>query len=991
VASCLAAPALADIRLPVGQPDNPIEVTAESAYRWTEGAYDVWVLRGNCRIVQGASTAGSRQAVLWIDRNNDMGGGRYKVIAYLDGNVLLDLVRDGSRSRLTDQSWLGRFYSDRGVNVRVAEVSPAPDPKPTIYYTASARRQPRQDSAVRKTQFQGLLQTETPGETTSPGTRRIRMFSRGGVAINAEWRTDPVTKQSVAVISSPVNLVVEGVRDFGTIDVSSDRLVIWTVDILDAGRRGGSFQAEDIPLEIYMEGNIEFRQGQRVIYADRMYYDVKSRRGIVLDAELLTPVPQYEGLLRLKSDVLRQLNESQFLAENTFITSSRMGRPRYRIQTQVAQFEDKQRPVFDPATGLPAVDPETGQPLVDHERLATARNNFVFLGEFPVFYYPYIATDLTKPYYYIRRARLKNDSVFGTQVLTDWDAYQIFGVRDQPEGTDWDISLDVLTDRGFGHGTTFSYCRDEFLGFQGPVAGLFDYWGIRDQGLDNLGRGRRALVPARDYRYRLFWQHRQLLPNDIQLSGEVGWISDRNFNEQYFEREWDELKDETTGLELKQILDNSSWSITADARINKAFTQTEWLPRADHFWLGQELFGNLLTWYEHSSIGYARFRTAGTPTDPNDSPFNFLKWEVSSPGSPLSVDGERFFTRQEIDLPVQLGPIKFVPYALGEFAHWGEDRFGDDLQRLYGQVGIRASMPMWKADPTVESRLFNVHGIAHKIMFDIEFQYADANKDFTDLPLYDPLDDDSIEAFRRRIPMNTFGLPAVPDRFDERFYALRMGMAGWVTAPSPEIAEDLTAFRLGMRHRWQTKRGMPGHRRIIDWVTLDTHAVLFPDEIRDNFGKTIGLVDYDFRWHVGDRLTLASAGAFDFFEDGPRIISVGGFLNRPPRGSLYLGVHLLDGPIDNTILSFSYTYRMSPKWVSAFGTSVDLADDGNIGQNFSVTRIGESFLISAGVTVDHSKDNVGFNLAVEPRFLPKTRLGQAGGARIPPAGAFGLE
>jgi hypothetical protein len=82
---------------------------------------------------------------------------------------------------------------------------------------------------------------------------------------------------------------------------------------------------------------------------------------------------------------------------------------------------------------------------------------------------------------------------------------------------------------------------------------------------------------------------------------------------------------------------------------------------------------------------------------------------------------------------------------------------------------------------------------------------------------------------------------------------------------------------------------------------------------------------------------------------------------------------------------------MSPKWVSAFGTSIDLADDGNIGQNFSVTRIGESFLISAGVTVDHSKDNVGFNLAVEPRFLPKTRLGQAGGARIPPAGAFGLE
>jgi len=53
--------------------------------------------------------------------------------------------------------------------------------------------------------------------------------------------------------------------------------------------------------------------------------------------------------------------------------------------------------------------------------------------------------------------------------------------------------------------------------------------------------------------------------------------------------------------------------------------------------------------------------------------------------------------------------------------------------------------------------------------------------------------------------------------------------------------------------------------------------------------------------------------------------------------------------------------------------------------------VGESFLISAGITVDASRDNVGFNLAVEPRFLPTTRLGRAGGAQIPVAGAYGLE
>ena len=86
----------------------------------------------------------------------------------------------------------------------------------------------------------------------------------------------------------------------------------------------------------------------------------------------------------------------------------------------------------------------------------------------------------------------------------------------------------------------------------GHVAGLADFWGIQDHGIDNLGQGRSAVPPEASYRYRLFWQHRELLPYDLQLSAELGWISDRNFLEEYYKSEWDELKDETTGVELKQ-------------------------------------------------------------------------------------------------------------------------------------------------------------------------------------------------------------------------------------------------------------------------------------------------------------------------------------------------------------------------------------------------------------------------------------------------------
>ena len=38
-----------------------------------------------------------------------------------------------------------------------------------------------------------------------------------------------------------------------------------------------------------MEGNIVFRQGDRTVYADRMFYDARRQIGTILNAELLTP------------------------------------------------------------------------------------------------------------------------------------------------------------------------------------------------------------------------------------------------------------------------------------------------------------------------------------------------------------------------------------------------------------------------------------------------------------------------------------------------------------------------------------------------------------------------------------------------------------------------------------------------------------------------------------------------------------------------------
>jgi hypothetical protein len=150
-------------------------------------------------------------------------------------------------------------------------------------------------------------------------------------------------------------------------------------------------------------------------------------------------------------------------------------------------------------------------------------------------------------------------------------------------------------------------------------------------------------------------------------------------------------------------------------------------------------------------------------------------------------------------------------------------------------------------------------------------------------------------------------------------------------------------------------------------------------------------VDYNFRWHVGDRFTLLSDGFYDVFDDGLRQTTLGALVSRPEYGNFYFGVRSTEGPISSEILTGSFSYRMSEKWIATGGATWDLGATGNIGQSFSFTRVGESFLVRLGFSYDASRDNVGFVFGLEPRFLPSGKLGRVGGVQIPPAGAMGLE
>ncbi|WP_197530442.1 LPS-assembly protein LptD [Bythopirellula polymerisocia] len=978
---------------------EPVTIAADWCCHWQQGNYEVWHLRGNCYINQGLTYARAPEAVLWIDSSQAQLGAT-KVVAYFesgaDGNVVVDDPTENisSRNASTRQNlptWFKRLETTASLKMKLPQAVPYTNAPPQIYQRGLVQFDPARQEQLLMAQYTEFVPPAVLVPPSASGMRRVEIFGRSDVLPDIESRKLS-NGESAIVASGGIRVLVEGLSSssvpaafgpVGTIDLTTDRAVIWTAGG-DLRYGGQSTQDQDTPLEIYMEGNIEFRQGDRVVYADRMFYDVRRQVGVILNAELLTPLPQtegfeYQGLVRLRAAAIRQLDEARFTATDALVTTSRLEEPSYAFGAEEITFQDLQTQSFDP---------RTGSVTTEHRQLAESNGNFVYVSGIPVFYWPTIATDLSKPSFFIDNISFGNDRVFGFQTMVDFNAYQLFGIRNAPAGTDWGLSLDYLSKRGIGYGTDFSYERNELFGFEGPAEGAYDFWGISDNGSDNLGFGRRDIVPEEDYRFRLFGQHRQRLNSGWDITGGTGWLSDRTFLEEYYEQEWDENPIPTSGLRAKRLVDNRTFSIEGNVQVNDFFTETEWLPRADHYWLGESLLGDHLTWFEHSQAAYAKLNYYDPPTNPTlaSQVIPGLPWEATG-----TLEGERLVTRQELDLPFSVGGVKVVPYALGELAQWGEDFTGDRLQRAYFQTGVRASVPFWAVYPNVRDTLFNLNGLSHKVVFDVEASYADANRDFTELPLYDPLDDISIIEMDRRL----YGTALTPtisgNKTDARFWAFRSGIQGWVTSPTTEIADDLMAVRTGMRHRWQTKRGGPGRQHIIDWLTIDSNITYFPDANRDNFGQDFGLFDYYLRWHLGDRFTVVSDGAADFFGQGLRTIAGGVIINRPTRGNTYLGVRSITGPIESNALLASFNYRLSPKWITSAGVSMDFSDTGNIGQSLSTTRIGESLLVTAGVNSNTGQDNFGFQFMVEPRFLPKLSLTSRTGIEVPPAGAFGLE
>ncbi len=781
--------------------------------------------------------------------------------------------------------------------------------------------------------------------------------------------------EAALVVSSGIILTVRHPNEPNKLlDIEADRMVLWaqgdSQEVLGnlrspQGQAGGSRQ-----LEFFLSGNVAIRTQNAketiLLRADEVYYDVARNVAVAIHGDLEVKQPKLIHPLHLQADELIQAGPKLFQAGRSEVYSTILpSDPGLKIIVSQSSLEERSAPkrtIF----GVPYTDPQTGEARTQTQRLFRGRNMTLELEGLPVFYFPYIQGDPEDPLGPLEKAALNYNRVFGFQFFTSWNVYNLIGVDPVP-GTRWLLDIDGMTRRGPALGTDFDFAGTDLFGIANKYQGLIKAWGIYDQGNDILGGNRGLSVPVApgvtvpithpDWRG---WVNSktnvQELPNGFTVQAQVSAISDRNFLEQFFGPTWTNDLNQETYLYVKQQGNHWAWTGLAEPNLRPWITQTQWLPRADGHLLGLTFF-DLLTYNAQADAAFARLRTTNVP------PFAYLPTDVS-------VDTGRFDFFNELSLPWDLGPCKVVPYLVGDMAYYTSDVSGADRGRLLGGGGVRGSVPFSRLYPEAQSDLFNVSGIFHKVMLSGNYLNVDSSSSLANFPQLDRLNDDASDQALRFIRPNQPALnPAnaafltTSSLFDPQYYAWRRLVDNRI-----DSRDSMDVLQMGLRQRWQTKRGFPGQQHIIDWMTFDVQASMFPHSQRDHVGELFGIVEYDWVWNIGDQSALVSNGWFEPFDQGPRTFNITAVMNRPDRTSYTLGYRQID-PLRSRAVIGSMTYAFSPKYALTASSLYDFGVNNQV-NSLMLTRIGTDLQLTLGFTYNSILNNFGVVFEVMPNIIP---------------------
>ena len=938
--------------LPGAISSEPIELQARYIRQWRRPDGDLALhCTGQFELTMGLRRLSANNAIVWITPRSDEAARRYyDLTVYLSEDAL---VREPGGTSTADQALLVSNLATYGELVKRQDAhSPENMESSPLFQRAERDR--------------GLVAAAAAGQISRPAEvaritprapqREVRFTIRKG-SEPAETRDG----EPVQIVSGGVYLSQSGGPDSPTLEIQADRAVIFlqsqpqrrddsgsaaesATDSAPAQSEVGGFRFEtpsESPPEpdaadqgaleppapefsvwqstaraVYLEGDVQMVAGDRVVRAERLFYDFERERALILDAVLRAEVPQREVPLYVRAAEIRQLSTSEYSAESARVTTSEFFTPHYHVGAEKVYLRDRR------------TRDASGAVIDDVAATYELRDATLNINGLPFAYWPYSRGDVEQSETLLRRFRTGYSDNFGFEVQTAWHLFNLLGAQ-PPAGVDATLHLDYFGDRGPAAGVDFDYeSTDNF--------GLFRSYYISDQGEDNLGP-LRDNEPDTENRGRLLWRHRHYLPNDWELTLEFAYASDPGFLEEYEKSEWFEGKDQETVVYLKRAGELDAVTLLANWRLLDFVTQTEHLPDLTYRRIGDTFLDPLVTYHE-SRVGAVRYRTSGED-------ITAAEWieRLRIPNDQSTDTTFRADARQEAELPIKLPGGNLVPFSTVRGSYWDSapTRSGG-LWRGIGIYGVRGSSTFSRIFDDVRSELFDINRARHIIKPKFVAWWAHSN---ARSELITPFDE---------------GVETIDD-----FYGAMIGVDQTLQtkrgAPGRERTVDLLTLNL--------EAGFFGKQQ----QELE-QAVGYVNPLRPEDSRTRNYAAGEFTWRVSDTTALLYDFNIDLNDREFDRHDLSFAVERSPRTSYVFGWRS-SHDAELGFVGGGFNYRYSEKHIGALRYWHDI--DRNALGELSITYIRKlpRWYMAVTLEIDEVFDDTRLSISLWPEGLPEWTLG----------------
>ncbi len=462
----------------------------------------------------------------------------------------------------------------------------------------------------------------------------------------------------------------------GTTEIQAQNIVLWTET-----------------QEMYAEGNVIWIENRVLSRAEKLIYNWKDKRGIIVKGELRDIRPKQASNWYLKVPEAQQQGEGVTEINRSKVTTCAFVNSHQHFSARKVTFRN------------------------DHS--IVLHHAFFHIHKVPVFYLPYYYRDLKYnwPWYHFG---FGNSTEFGQFVRND------LGVEVYP-GVDFIFELDYYSKRGTAFGFDVEYESPRRIGY------LETYF-ISDEGEDVKGRA----LEEND-RKRISLVHRELLSDspwefsEQPLSGwnsgrwvadvEVQEYSDKDFFREYFEREFKSNKEPENRIFVQGNWENTAFSALGQARVSEFFNQpqsqqrstggtfgqTEYLPRFRYDMLSAPLWENRLLFTAGTELARVRRR--------------FEDGISLSTADALAEDRDinRLDLSAELSSPFKMNFLHLEPFIFGRETFFEEklENTDDAWRSLYG-AGLRLTSEFWRTFDYVNPKL-RIDRFHHVIAPEITF------------------------------------------------------------------------------------------------------------------------------------------------------------------------------------------------------------------------------------------------------------------------------